>query len=244
MHTSEFTNEIEARHVNTEITSEITSEITAAEFDHQEWERAKPVLIERYWSGETAPAGRHAEARVIWTEKALVVRFVCRQSEPLVISELPILDQKTIGLWERDVCEIFIAPDADAPERYFEFEAAPTGEWLDLRIHTTTTKRETDWHYESRMSVAARISEDRVTIAMRIPWNALLKRPPRAGERWRANLFRCVGTGASRGYLAWRPTETPQPDFHVPAAFGWLKFEDGERGKGKEGKGKDRSRDI
>ncbi|HVF86279.1 MAG TPA: sugar-binding protein, partial [Pyrinomonadaceae bacterium] len=144
MHTSDSANEIEARHVNTEI----TTGITAAEFDHEEWERAKPVLIERYWSGEMAPAGRHAEARVIWTEEALNLRFVCRQSEPLVVSESPALNQKIIGLWERDVCEIFLAPDADAPERYFEFEAAPTGEWLDLRIHTTLTERETDWHYQ------------------------------------------------------------------------------------------------
>ncbi|MDQ3684009.1 MAG: carbohydrate-binding family 9-like protein [Acidobacteriota bacterium] len=232
MHTSDPADEIEARHVNTDI----TTEITAAEFDHHEWERAKPVLIERYWSGETAPAGRRAEVRVIWTEEALAVRFVCRQSEPLVVSELPAPDQKTIGLWERDVCEIFIAPDADAPERYFEFEAAPTGEWLDLRIHTTPTERESDWHYKSGMSVAARVTENQVTIVMRVPWNALVKRPPRAGERWRANLFRCVGTGASRGYLAWRPTETPQPNFHVPAAFGWLRFEEG--GKGEKGKGK------
>ncbi|HVF29014.1 MAG TPA: carbohydrate-binding family 9-like protein [Pyrinomonadaceae bacterium] len=227
MHTSDPADEIEARHAPTEI--------AAAEFGHQDWERAKPVFIERYWSGETAPAGRHAEARVIWTEKALAVRFVCRQWEPLVVGESPVLNRKTVGLWERDVCEIFIAPDADAPERYFEFEAAPTGEWLDLRIHTTPRERETDWHYESGMSVVTHVTENQVAIVMRVPWDNLVKRPPRAGERWRANFFRCVGAGASRGYLAWRPTETPQPDFHVPAAFGWLRFDDWQKGKRERG---------
>ena len=43
-------------------------------------------------------------------------------------------------------------------------------------------------------------------------------------EQWRANLFRCVGSGDTRGYLAWQPTRTPEPAFHLPAAFGWLKF--------------------
>ena len=85
--------------------TEITTEVTAAEFDHEAWERAKPVLIEHYWSGETAHAGRHAEARVIWTAEALGVRFVCN-----VIAARHTRRprrSKTIGLWERDVCEIF-----------------------------------------------------------------------------------------------------------------------------------------
>ena len=221
--TLDASDEIEARHADAEVAS--------AALDHEAWGRAQPVRIERYWSGETAPAARHAEARVIWTERALTVRFVCRQEEPLVVSDSPVLDRKTVGLWERDVCEIFIAPDANAPESYFEFEAAPTGEWLDLLIHDLPAGRETDWHYQSGLQVAAHVGENRVTIAMRIPWEALAERPPRAGERWRANLFRCVGAGASRGYLAWRPTETPEPNFHVPAAFGWLRFNRGVKGQ-------------
>jgi hypothetical protein len=58
---------------------------------------------------------------------------------------------------------------------------------------------------------------------MRIPWDHWIHKP-QPGERWRANLFRCVGKDPSRGYLAWRPTHAPEPAFHVPAAFGWLQF--------------------
>jgi len=130
-----------------------------------------------------------------------------------------------MGLWERDVCEIFIAPDARMPERYFEFEAAPTAEWLDLMIRQLPTTRETDRDYQSGMTAAARIAPDHVTIAMRIPFSAL-GHTPTAGERWRANLFRCVGEGDSRGYLAWRPTHTARPNFHAPSAFGWINFRD------------------
>jgi hypothetical protein len=132
-------------------------------------------------------------------------------------------EQKTIGLWDRDVCEIFMAPDVDTPGRYFEFEAAPTGEWLDLAIQTLPEKRETDWEFHSGMTTAARVEKDRVVIAMRIPWGCWAH-GPRKGEHWRLNLFRCVGSAPRRGYLAWQPTGTPQPNFHVPQAFGWLRF--------------------
>lgn len=204
------------------------AEVGVAELDHAEWERARAVRLTRYWSGAQAPPERHAEARIIWTDEALSVRFICRQSEPLIVNPSPRLERKTIGLWERDVCEIFIAPDTTDPERYFEFEAAPTGEWLDLAIRQTPDERLTDWDYHSGMTTAARIDVDSITIAIRIPLSALIqtnsRRPPRAGDTWRVNLYRCIGGGDARGYLAWQPTETPEPSFHAPHKFGWLSF--------------------
>ncbi|HEY0319488.1 MAG TPA: carbohydrate-binding family 9-like protein [Pyrinomonadaceae bacterium] len=199
-------------------------EISASDFFNAEWERAAPVPLVRYWSGKPAPPERQAEARLIWSEKALCVRFICSQSEPLVMSDAPQTAEKTIGLWERDVCEIFIAPESNKTEHYFEFEAAPTGEWIDLEIKWKPEARETNWQYRSGMTAAGRIEEGRVFIVIRVPWEAFGKRP-QAGELWRVNLFRCVGTGAERGYLAWQPTRTPQPNFHVPQAFGWLRLD-------------------
>jgi hypothetical protein len=177
-----------------------------------------------YWSGTEAPPARHAEARVLWSDAALHIRFHCHQDEPLIVNPTPQRETKTVGLWERDVCEIFVAPDARVPERYFEFEAAPTGEWLDLAIHLMPEARETDWGFPSGMTAAARVSTNEIMIAMRIPWNSL-GHTPAAGERWRTNLFRCVGATEGRGYLAWQPTRTPRPNFHVPQAFGWLEMQ-------------------
>ncbi len=198
-------------------------DLPTRDFDHSEWSRAQSVAISRYWSGSEAPAGRQAEARILWSRKALHLRFVCDQTEPLVISARPQTSQKTMGLWDRDVCEIFIAPDPHIVERYMEFEAAPTGEWLDVAIHWTPEKRESDWEFHSHMTTAASIEKNRVTIGMRIPWNQWIHEP-QVGEHWRVNLFRCVGSGKTRGYLAWQPTGTPQPNFHVPQVFGWLVF--------------------
>ncbi len=196
--------------------------LSADEFDHPAWRLAQPVHITRQWSGEKAPASRHAEARVIWSEESLLVRFVCNQDKPLIVNQNPQLNQKTIGLWNRDVCEIFVAPDPTTPSRYFEFEAAPTGEWVDLGIHVTSNRRETDWEFYSGMTTAARFGGEELTIIIRIPWSNSIPKP-HAGDEWRANLFRCVGTGNER-YLAWQPTHTPEPYFHVPEVFGRLHF--------------------
>ena len=190
---------------------------------HDDWAKAKPVKIDHYWSGELAPGSRHAEVRILWSGKALYVRYVCEQSEPLVMSDKPQTKTKTMQLWDRDVCEIFIAPDPSVVEKYLEFEVAPTGEWLDVAIDLTTGDRQSDWKFDSHMTAAAQIEKDRVTMAMRIPWNHWIHEPQK-GERWRVNLFRCVGKDQNRGYLAWQPTRTPEPSFHVPQVFGWLVF--------------------
>ncbi len=201
----------------------LASDLHVADLDNAQWGKAEPVQIDRYWSGDPAPASRHAEARILWSNKALHLRFVCHQDEPLIVSDKPQHEKKTMGLWDRDVCEIFIAPDRNVVERYFEFEAAPTGEWIDVAIHWTPEKRESDWEFASHMTTAARVETERITIAMRIPWNHWIHEPQK-GERWRVNLFRCVGKDPDRGYLAWQATKTPRPNFHVPQVFGWLVF--------------------
>ncbi|MBA2734237.1 MAG: carbohydrate-binding family 9-like protein [Acidobacteria bacterium] len=208
---------------NTIEASYTSADVAASDLDHPAWNTAHVVAIKRYWSGEDAPIGRHAEARLLWSKAALCVRFVCHQTEPLVINLHPQTKQKTLGLWDRDVCELFIAPDASQPECYFEFEAAPTGEWLDVAVCQRLGERESDWDFHSGMTAAARVTESNIMIAMRVPWEAL-GRVPQANDRWRGNLFRCVGADPTRGYLAWRPTHTEEPGFHVPAAFGWIRF--------------------
>ncbi len=201
----------------------VAGELRAGDFEHGAWARARAAHLTRYWSGEEAPEGRRAEARAAWDAGGLTVRFDCRQVEPLVVSDAPRLDRKTVGLWERDVCEMFLTPEQGPVRHYAEFEVAPTGEWLDLAVKVGPKGLEKDWEYASGMTVAARAGKGSLTLAMRVPWKAF-GRAPRAGERWRCNLFRCVGRDPARGYLAWQPTHTPEPAFHVPEKFGWMAF--------------------
>jgi hypothetical protein len=156
---------IEAQH--------ISADFAVDDFANPAWRRARAVKIARYWSGAPAPATRQAEARLLWSQVALYVRFTARQGEPLIVSAKSRLDQKTMNLWDRDVCELFVAPNAAAPERYYEFEVAPTGEWIDLGIHWSSEKRETDWDYHSGATFAARTAKASIALTMRIPWAAL-----------------------------------------------------------------------
>lgn len=198
------------------------TELSVDDFDNPIWTKADPVFIHRLWSGVEAPAARHAEVRIIWSLQSLTLRFLCEQRERLIVSTQPQLNKKTIGLWERDVCEFFVAPHAARPHRYLEFEVAPTGEWLDLAIAFINGERHTDWDFESQMAAAARSVDNEVVMTMQLPWNHALPKP-NAGDVWRANLFRCIGVGNER-YLAWQPTGTVEPNFHVPEAFGRLEF--------------------
>jgi hypothetical protein len=166
---------------------------------------------------------------MLWSDKALYVRFASKQYEPLVVSDRPDRLRKTVGLWDRDVCEIFIAPDSSHTNKYFEFEVAPTGEWVDVAIEVLEDGRHTNIDYRSGMTAAARIENDRVISAIRVPWQAL-GLSPSIGERCRGNIYRCVGKDPSRGYLAWQPTFTAEPSFHVPDRFGYFEF----AGKSKE----------
>ncbi|HEX3100415.1 MAG TPA: sugar-binding protein, partial [Pyrinomonadaceae bacterium] len=107
-----------------------------SDFANDAWKNGTEVLIHNYWSGEKAHEARWVKANLLWSDTGFYVRFEANQAEPLVVATDPDLTKKTVGLWDRDVCEIFIAPDKRIRSRYFEFEVAPTGEWIDLAINT------------------------------------------------------------------------------------------------------------
>ena len=201
----------------------VENDIPIDDLDHPSWDMAREVKIKSLWNGQRAVKKRRFIAQLLWNEEALFVRFKANQGERPFINESPDLSKKANGLWERDVCELFLACDPDNPRKYFEFEIAPTGEWLDLRIHQEPEKRHTDWEFESGMKTAARIERDLITMAFAVNWSALGV-TPKAGDTWKGNLLRVVGRGNGRGYLAWSATRTETPNFHVPERFGDFNF--------------------
>jgi hypothetical protein len=201
----------------------IQNDFQIEQFDETAWNGASSTPVSKYWSDTDAPVGRQFWAMLLWSDTALYVRFDASQDEPLIVSDKPDLTHKVKGLWERDVCEIFIAPDKNNPNKYFEFEVAPTGEWIDVAVEVSAGGRKTDWEYESGMTTAARIEQGKVVMSIMIPWTAFGK-TPEVGDIWLGNVFRCVGSAPTRGYLAWRPTRTEKPGFHVPSKFGEFLF--------------------
>jgi hypothetical protein len=65
-----------------------------------------------------------------------------------------------------------------------------------------------------------------VDTVIRIPFSSLGRSAPVHGETWRANFFRIdCSTSRDAEFSAWQPTLKQPADFHVPAAFGELRFQ-------------------
>lgn len=198
----------------------------AADFDHPAWQPAVPLALRGHWAD--APAALATTARLLWTMADLWVGFTCGYSE-LDIDTGADPGVERHGLWERDVCEIFVrSPREPHSASYKEFEVAPTGQWCDLAIHGPRV--DVDWRWQSGMRTAATIDVDAAAwrAVMAVPFSAFGVAPT-AGDRWHANLFRISRHRGVRHYLAHAATGTPTPDFHVPERFVPLVFAAGAR---------------
>ena len=129
-------------------------------------------------------------------------------------------------LWNRDVVEVFLNPQPDRVQHYYEFEVAPNNQWIDLEIDKTKEPfNSASWN--SGFEHATRIDAKKHiwTTEMRIPLAAINVSALRAGAKWRANFFRAAGQGGDdhRKFLAWSiiPGGTT---FHVPTRFGILEI--------------------
>jgi alpha-galactosidase len=128
------------------------------------------------------------------------------------------------------VAEAFLQPDPSRPLHYKEFEVSPNGMWIDLDIGPRADLSGSDMptgHRDLKSGLKHSVwlnSEQRVwTAELAIPMKALTNEFD-PNTVWRANFFRVEGQNEPRFYSAWRPTHTPQPNFHVPGAFGQLRF--------------------
>jgi alpha-galactosidase len=183
------------------------------------WETAPPLRFDADWQGKNSNAHRETEVRLLWTPETLYLRFLARYCNISVFSDAEPNGRRN-QLWERDVVEAFLQPDPSAPGHYKEFEISPNGFWIDLDI-APGEKRD----LRSGLERLVQINEKEKLWAgeLSIPMKSLVARFDRAAI-WRANFFRVEGPKEPRFYSAWRPTGTPLPNFHVPKAFGRLKF--------------------
>lgn len=131
-------------------------------------------------------------------------------------------------LYEEDVVEVFLAPSR--LEEYFEIEVNPLGTTFDARIESPdgvrhTMKTELEWTCEGLFAGIRRDGET-FSVVIRIPFASLGRTAPAEGETWRSNFFR-IDRDPTLGdeFLAWQPTMRTPPDFHLPAAFGTLRFQ-------------------
>ena len=184
-----------------------------------EWLNAPPIAFCADWRGLNPDPARQTEVRALWTPGSLYLRFECRYRELFLFDDSDPNGRRD-HLWDRDVAEAFLQPDPSHTRHYREFEVSPNGMWIDLDIFPgglsdlKSGLQRSVWLDRERHYWAAELA---------IPMLALTPNFDPAAT-WRVNFYRVEGTEEPRFYSAWRPTGTPQPNFHVPEAFGKMHF--------------------
>jgi alpha-galactosidase len=184
-----------------------------------EWQNASPITFCADWQASNPDPRRETEVRLLWSERTLYIRFRCRYRHLFVFADAD-PDGRRDHLWDRDVAEAFLQPDPRQERYYKELEVSPNGMWIDLDIFPDGRA---DLKSGLQRSVVLDEEQRIWTAEMAIPMKALTAHfDPSAA--WRANFYRAEGRTEPRVYLAWQPTRTPEPNFHVPNAFGALRF--------------------
>jgi alpha-galactosidase len=184
------------------------------------WRSAKPVFFNADWQGKNSDPQRQTEVRLLWTPEFLYLKFVARYRLITVFDDADSNGRRD-KLWDRDVAEVFLQPDPTHLRRYKEFEVSPNGFWIDLEIANGTLQ-----HLKSGLQRRVSINQVKKTwtAELAIPMNSLTQHFAPASI-WRVNFFRVEGPTEPRFYSSWQPTNTPQPNFHIPEQFGFLRFE-------------------
>ena len=182
-----------------------------------EWGLTEAVRFCADWQGRNPDPALETEVRVLWSDSHLYLRFVCRYKELFVFDDSNPNGRRD-QLWDRDVAEAFLQPVPSGERYYKEFEVAPNGMWIDLDITPSGLA-----DLKSGLQRSVHIDKGAWIAELAIP---LLAITPSFDPSlpWHANFYRVEGRVEPRKYLAWRPTNTLEPNFHVPEAFGTLHF--------------------
>ncbi|WP_442485710.1 amidohydrolase family protein [Aeoliella sp. SH292] len=186
--------------------------------DDAVWSKAPFARIE-YTLEESDPRPDLSTAvRAAWDDDYLYLAYEAPFTE-LTMKD-PVPSDERLGLWNDDVVELFVGTDLENINAYDEFEWAPSGEQLDVRLNLP----EKDFPWSSGMESKALIDRENklYRVEARIPISTFTESTPKVGTRWRAALYR--NDAANDVFLAWRPTL--KATAHVPERFGWLELVD------------------
>lgn len=181
---------------------------------------ATPIRFDTDWSG--AATGIVTTVRAAWTPEALRIRWTLSGAGLQVDTSRPIETERE-KLYEEDCVELFFTPDASEPGHYYEVEIGPRGHFFDLEVHRGAKldpKKAIGWSSGPKIKTTADPDRHTATIEAELRAPEITK-ALEAGASLPFALYRMEGKSPRR-YLAWSPTRTPKPDFHVPGAFGRL----------------------
>ncbi len=186
------------------------------------WDAAPATSFATDWSGNPTTTASHV--RFLWSERVLYMLWELEGAGLTVDTTRPVETERG-KLYEEDCVELFLAPDPGERARYLEVEVGPLGHFFDIAIDRRQKPVKSDTAWSSRPTIKTTVDraarKATIEVALRAPeiTSALQK-----GARLPLGLYRMEGAG-KRQYLAWSPTRTNRPDFHVPEAFGTLVLE-------------------
>ncbi len=141
-------------------------------------------------------------------------------------------------VWEDACVEFFFAPDAAAPQKYFNVEVnccgVPLMHFNEVAGENIAPLAETDIRQiEIAHSLSGKIDPEipddvTWTVEYRIPLamieNYSRVTPPGPGISWRGNFYKIAENSSNPHYLTWSVVDNEVPNFHLPQFFGTLIF--------------------
>lgn len=181
-----------------------------------EWKMATPCRLDYETRNSVARPHLSTPVRLLWSDEFLYLGFECPYKTIRAFE--PSQQTERMGLWDNDVVEAFITPDPNYINRYTEFEWAPNGEVLDLRLDLPS--KDFDWTAGADSVVSIDELAKIWRVETRIPLKSICDTQPSHGTKWRINFYR--HDRSENAFLAFSPTLSGS--FHTPARFGWLEF--------------------
>ncbi len=177
---------------------------------------AVPVRMVGKRGDEALPA---TWVRVHGDDRNLYCDFYC-YTDAAADRPVPVLPRDDYALWERDVIEIFLAPDPEEPQKCFQIAVDFGGNIWDGRYFIGGVRSE-DWNAKN-LKVATHPEAGRTVVSVTIPFADLEMAHP-AGKSVRANFYRNYAPELQQEAASWSPTFTQ--GHYIPERFGRLKFE-------------------
>ncbi len=165
--------------------------------------------------------------KMLWDDTFLYISYFC-EDEHISATRT----QKNTDVWLDDCVECFVAPNPSSPLDYTNYEFNCLGTYL-VGVHIN--KKEFLWEPEGiqigRSHKGTINKEDDIDsywiLEVAIPFKNFkrfnINIPPKPGEYWFLNINRCGGV-VNEQYSQWSPSDTPEPQFHVPSCFGKVIF--------------------
>ncbi len=186
-----------------------------------------------YYMGEKPEHLPNVEFKIAYDEENIFVIFKAKDKNVRAVAK-----EFHGAVWEDSCVEFFFAPASDASEGYFNVEINCGGTML-LNFQKEPRKNMICLPTEvcEKVEIAAThpkivdpeikeehewILEYRLPLSVLEGYRPIVK--PESGVIWRANFYKCADMTSTPHWLTWSFINKPQPEFHVPEAFGVIEF--------------------